>query len=420
MSTIQIIQALSLLILIAGSAFFSGSETALMSVNRIRVRNMMDNKIPGAALIHRLLSEPGRLLSTLLIGNNVVNIAGSSIATVLFISLLGPIYGPTYGVATATVVMTIFVLIFGEILPKTLAAHAPEEWARRIARPIKGLMSVLSPLVSLFTRMTNLVLKLSGNVHQRTSLVTEDEIRTVINLGQKEGVLEAEERNMLTSVLEFNDTLAREVMIPRVDVFALDAKLTIRQAAEIAIEQQYSRIPIYRDSIDHIIGIVHVKDILAKLLSEPELPIEQAMRPVILIPEAVGVGPLLERMQKQKVSAVIVLDEYGVTAGLITIEDIVEEIVGDIRDEYDDHEATFEPIDERVTLLDGSLAIGEVNEQLGTELPEDAADTVGGYVFFQLGKIPKVGDTIDFQGWELTVAQMEGRRVAKVKLGRKT
>lgn len=416
MTADQLLQITLLLVLLALSAFFSGAEAALMSLNRIRLKHLVDKKVPRADIIYDFLDNPGRLLSTLLIGNNVVNIVISSVATVLFISLLGP----GYGAPAAVAVVTVLVLIFGEVVPKTLASQKSEGWALRVARPISLLMTLLSPLTITLTWITNGIIRLAGASPGRSDQLTQEEIRTVIHMGQREGVLQLSERKMLTSVLEFNDTLVREIMIPRIDIFALAQDLTAEAAAQSAIGQHYSRIPIYAGSVDNIIGLIHVKDLLAALLDDPATRVSKIMRPLLFVPETRPIGLLLEQMQKQRVSVAIVLDEFGATSGMATIEDIVEEIVGEIEDEYDEGDLPMETLGESETLLDGSCSIYDVNEQLSLNLPEELAATVGGYIFYRLGQVPRVGDTVTHQNWTLVVEEMEGRRVARVRVRKKS
>ncbi len=411
----QLMQIPLLLVLLALSAFFSGAETALMSLNRIRLKHLVDSHVPRADIIYGFLDNPGRLLSTLLIGNNVVNIVFSSVATILFISLLGP----AYGAPVAVVVATALVLVFGEVTPKTLANQKSEAWALHVARPISLLMTILSPLIAVLTRITNGIASLVGVTPRRDNLVTQDEIRTVIHIGQREGVIELSERKMLTSVLEFNDTLVREIMIPRIDIFALPQDLTVEEAAQETIVQHYSRIPIYEKSVDNIIGLVHVKDLLAAMLDKPDTLVRDIMRSMLFVPESRQIGLLLEQMQKQRVSVAIVLDEFGSTSGMATIEDIVEEIVGEIEDEYDEGDLPMETLGESETLLDGGCSISDVNDQLSLNLPEEQSATVGGYIFSRLGHIPRVGDTVTYHNWAMVVEEMEGRRVARVRLCKK-
>jgi CBS domain containing-hemolysin-like protein len=409
---VPLLYILLLAFLILASALFSGTETAFMSLNRIRLRHMVDKKVPRANLVYRLIDDPGRLLSTLLIGNNIVNIATSSLATLVFISLLGP----AYGVPAAMGVVTVLVLIFGEIVPKTWASQAPERWSFKAARTVAALMAALAPILAIFTALTRFTSRLLGHSNKPGKLVTEEEIRTVINLGQSEGVIPAREKSMLTGILEFSDTKAREVMVPRIDMFALGHDIPVKKAAELAVGPLYSRIPVYRDTTDHVVGVVHVKDLLAEMLKDPETTLEKIMRPALLVPDSVTISRLLETMQKQRASLAVLLDEYGATGGIVTIEDIVEEIVGEIEDEYDDEdEKPMESLDDRITLLDGSIPVDQVNLQLGSHFPEDHAGTIGGLLFSHLGRIPRPRDSVEFQGWELTVEKMEGRRISRVR-----
>lgn len=411
-SLTELTQIASLAILVLLSGFFSGSETALFSMSKLRVRHLMDEDVPKADHVYRLISEPSRLLSTLLIGNNVINIVTSSLATVLAISL----FGARFGVPAAMVFTTLLVLLFGEIIPKTYARNFPEKWSFRVVGTIRFVMSALSPLITAFTSVTNLVLRLMGKSETRTSLVTEDELRTVINLGQKEGIIEAEERSMLSSVLEFTDTVVREIMVPRVDIYALEIETPLKQAAQAAIDGRHSRIPIYDKSIDHIVGIVHARDLLSGILTLPESDLAMLMHSVMFVPEALPVGRLLSMMQQKRVSMVIVLDEYGATSGIVTVEDIVEEIFGDIADEYDDAHMPIQRLDEEELLVDGSYLLDDLNEQLGVALPTELVDTIGGFVFLKLGDVPNVGDRVEYHGWEFVVEGVEGRRVSSVKV----
>jgi len=224
---------------------------------------------------------------------------------------------------------------------------------------------------------------------------------------------------MLTSVLEFNDTLVREIMIPRIDIFALPGDMAVEDAARVAVTRLYSRIPIFSGSVDNILGMIHVKDLLAALLDKPATRVDELMRPVLYVPETRLIGQLLEQMQKQRVSAAIVLDEFGSTSGIAAIEDIVEEIVGEIEDEYDEDDPVIETVDESETLLDGGCSVADVNEQLSLNLPEEQAATIGGFVFSKLGRIPRVSDTVSHQNWTLEVEEMEGRRVARIRVRKK-
>ncbi len=405
---------LLILALLFVSGFFSGAETALMSLSGVRVRNMVGKGVPKAELVQALQKDPGRLLATLLIGNNVVNIASSSLTTLLFVGLLGG----TYGAPVAVVVTTLLVLAVGEIIPKTWANAAPEKWALWAARPIRLCMTVFSPLAAAFAWLTRIALKAVGDGGKHSGLVTKDEIKTVISLGHTEGVLAPEERDMLASIFEFRDTLVREIMVPRVDMFALEQSLTAVEAAAAVVERRYSRVPVYAGSLDNIVGVIHTKDLLEKVLDDPGVPLKSIMRPVTFVPEGAAIAKLFQRMQGERVSLAVVLDEYGVTQGLVTIEDIVEEIVGEIIDEYDESHQAIQALDEEASLVEGSLAVEVVNRELGLSLPTNTADTVGGFVFCVLGRLPGVGDKIRHNGWELTVAEMERRRIKSVKLRR--
>lgn len=404
-----------ILALLFVSGFFSGAETSLMSLSSIKVRNMAAKGIPNAELVQALRKDPGKLLAVLLVGNNLVNIASSSLPTVFFIALLGSTYGPP----VAVVVTTVLVLTLGEIIPKTWANHKPEQWALAVAKPVRFFVTVLSPLTAAFTRLTGAALKAVGGTNQRTSTVTADEIKTVISIGHTEGALAPEERDMLASIFDFRETLVREIMVPRVDIFALEQSLSVERAAQAVVERRYSRVPVFEGDLDNVVGVVHAKDLLEKLLADPTLPLGSIARPVTFVPEGMEVARLFQRLREEQVSLAVVLDEFGATQGLVTIEDIVEEIVGEIVDEYDDSPRPITALGEEASLVDGRLAVDVVNRELGLNLPTDTADTIGGLVFFSLGRLPRIGDRIQYDGWELIVEEVDGRRIQTVKLRRR-
>ncbi|MGE5577541.1 MAG: hemolysin family protein [Syntrophothermus sp.] len=401
------------------SAFFSGSETALLSVNKLRLRHLAEDGHKGAQRVQSLINKPNRFLASVLVGNNIVNTGAAALATTMITKMVG---GGARAALLATAVVTVLLLVFGEITPKTFASQNSERVAFRVARPISVVMAILMPVVQLLTAITNLVIKLLGSrVEKQGPFVTQEEIRTLVSVGEEEGVLEEAEREMIDSIFEFGDTEASQVMVPRIDIDSIEANAPLTEALAIINEVGHSRIPVYEETIDNIIGILYAKDLL-KLVDCGELSDKTArniMRPAHYIPETKRVDDLLREMQRKKVHIAIVLDEYGGTAGLVTIEDILEEIVGDIRDEYDLEEPTIQILSDGAVLADARVGIDEINEVLETSLPEEEFETISGLIFNLFGRVPKKGETIEFEDLTITVADIVGRRITRVKLEKK-
>ncbi|HLS89279.1 MAG TPA: hemolysin family protein [Sphingobacteriaceae bacterium] len=395
------------------SAFFSGAETALMSLSKVRIRHLVDQKAPAAQTIANIVSQPDKLLSTLLIGNNLINIAASSVATALFIRWFG-----VNGVLIATGVMTVLVLIFGEITPKTLAAHRPEQVASRAAGPIAALMRVLSPFAAVFSFISSLILRLIGfKADEKEKLVTEEELRTFVDIGEEEGILDSEERAMIVGIFEFGDTEVGELMVPRADIVALPMAMTAGEAVQRLATCPFSRIPVYEKSVDHIAGIIHVKDLLQVIAEgKRDVTLGDIMRPTLFVPEGKKADELFADLRKAKSHMAIVLNEYGETEGLITMEDLIEEILGDISDEYDVVQPEYDIVDPQTAIVAGSASVSDINESLNLSLPDEEADTVAGIVFNRLGRLPKAGESVQVDGLTLEVAELMGRRISKVKI----
>ncbi len=408
-----IIQIVMLVILLIGSGFFSASETALMSLSRIRVRHMQEEGVKGAKLVGKLTEDSGKLLSSILVGNNVVNIAATSISTSLFISILG-----TQGVAVATALMTILVLIFGEITPKTIAANNSEKIAILVSKPIKVIILILTPVVWVFNIITNIIFKLFGiKSKSGQPYITEEELRTMVNVSQEEGVLEIEERQIINNVFQFGDMQAKEAMVQRLDMVCIDADDGYKEIISLFKEEQFSRMPVYEESADDIIGIVNIKDII--FLEEDEIAnfdIRNYVREAFFTYEFKKITELLEEMKKDKSQMAIVVDEYGGTAGLITIEDLVEEIVGEIEDEYDEDESDIEVIKEDEYIIDGSKKISEVNELIGTNLESEEFDSIGGFIIGHLKRLPEEHEVIEVDGVKLCIESLDKNRIKKIRV----
>lgn len=409
----MIAELLALIALLFLSAFFSGSEIALFSSNKIRIRKLMEEGNKSAEVVNWLLEHPNRLLATILVGNNIVNISATVLATSLAINLFG-----STGLGIATGAMTFLILVFGEITPKGFAAKNAERIALIVARPMYLLVNLLFPLVRFLTMLTNFMIKAIGGEPKEVSpFITEEEIKMLVEMGEEEGVIEREEKEMINSVFEFGDKNAREVMIPRISMDAIDVNSTLEEALKAALKTRHSRLPVYEGSMDNIVGMLHSKDLLHYIRERRyEGTVREILRPVHYVPENKRLDDLLKEFQKTKTHMAIVVDEYGGTAGLVTLEDILEEIVGEILDEYDAVETNIQVLDERTALVEAKTSVGEVNEALSINLPEDEFDTLGGLVFNRFGKVPAPGDKVEIDGITLLVEKMRGRQIAKVKV----
>lgn len=416
MTSSQFMQLAILIVLLGGAAFFSASETAIFSANKVRVRHMAEEGHPKAILTRRLLEHPSRLISTILIGSTLVNIGATALATSLAIDLFG-----VSGAGIATGVMTVLVLIFGEITPKSLAARRAESYALKFSKVINFLALVMTPVIRILNAVTNGLIRLFGGAPADNPMVTEEEIRMLVNVGEEEGLLDPDEREMIDSIFEFDDTLVREIMVPRIDMVAVSAVEPLGQVINIIVDIGHSRIPVYDQTIDNIIGVIYAKDLLKPFMASPGFipSIKELMRSAYYVPESKKVRDLFEEMRKEKIHMAIVLDEYGGTAGLITIEDLIEEIVGDIQDEYDKEEQHVEVLSDGSFLVDARTSIYEVNELLDLDLPDDEFDTISGLVFDNLGRLPVQGQELDIGILHIIVEKVVGRRVAKLRLKKK-
>jgi putative hemolysin len=404
--------------LIGASAFFSGSESALISLSRLHARAMLERGVKGADAIARLLEDRNRLLTSILIGNTIVLLAADSLATLLFIRA-----GVQNAAIWSTATMAVLLLLFGEIMPKTVAVANNERWAARLAPLLERIAWLMTPVVWAFLGATSAIVRVFGiNATQRGPFVTEDDIRNIVDVGAEQKVLEEEEREMIHSVIEFGDTIAREVMTPRPDMVSLDVSASARRALDLVIAEGYSKIPVYEETIDNIVGVVHDRELLIALAngSLAAQPLRSLMRPVTLVPESKRVSELLREMQRDKFSMAVVVDEYGGTAGIVTMEDLLEEIVGEIRDEHDEGEE--EPIrflSETEAVVDAGTNIDDVNESLGIRLPSEEFDTIGGLTVGLFGRLPHEGEEIDAgDGVRLRIDRTRGRRILAVRVRR--
>ena len=416
-----------LAISLAGVAFFSSSEAAILSVSRIRVRNLAEKGDRRAVALQTLKERHDSLLGTILLLENFLIIIASSIWTVMATAWLeARNMASTAGLLGASLVMTFLIVAFGEIGPKTFGATQSERYSMAVALPMKGIVWIAAPLVRMFTLLTNYLvlltsraLRISGIPH--SPFVTDDEIKMLVDVGQEEGTIEAGEHEMIHGVLDLGDTTVREIMVPRIDMASLPADATIDDVVKMAIGSGHSRIPVYRGTSDNIVGILYVKDLLT-LITKPEHPKHlptSYVRPATYIPESKRIDDLLTEMRRMKIHMAVVMDEYGGTAGLVTIEDILEEIVGEIQDEYDvEEDLPVQHQPDGSLVVDGRLSIDEVNELLDVELPTEEFDTIGGFVVGQLGRAPAPGEEVRYDGLRLVAEEVEARRLVRVHIFR--
>ena len=412
-STANILQIGLLVVLLLGSGFFSASETSLMSLSKIRIRYMEDEGVKGAKLVGSLIEKSSDLLSSILVGNNIVNIAATSVSTSLFINIFGD-----GGVAIATAVMTVLVLVFGEITPKTIAANSPEKVAVVVSKPISIIMKITKPIVWVFNLLTGIIFKIMGIDNDGVKpFITEEELKAMVNVSHEEGVLEMEEREIINNVFQFGDMQAKEAMIQRLDMVAIDIEDSYDEIIELFKSEKLSRLPVYQESIDDIVGILNIKDII--FLSDKEIEnfdIKDYVREAFFTYEFKKITQLLEEMKKEKTQMAIVVDEYGGTAGLLTIEDLVEVIVGDIDDEYDEEEEEIVKINDNEYLVEGSTKISDVNEQLGINLESEEFDSIGGFIIGYLKRIPEENEIIEVEDVKFKVESIDKNRINKIRI----
>jgi putative hemolysin len=408
-----------LVVCVFAAALASGTETALTSVNRLRVRHLAEDGSPRAAILQRLQGDPQRFLGTVLIVNTFALIVASAAATLLGLTLLDPHLPEglgTIGDFLVSFVLSLFLLIFAEITPKTLAVRHADRVALQVAPVVDRLATFLSPLLWFVTLVARAVVPGRGHVR---AFVTEAELMTLLSVSEEQGIIEEEERDMIQGIVEIGDKLVREVMVPRTDMVAVPKDASLEQIADLMEKQGHTRLPVYDADYDHIIGLIHAKDLLKHFAKgTSDFRLERILRPINSTPEQKKVDELLHDMRQKKAHMMVVIDEYGGTAGIVTLEDVLEEIVGEIRDEYDVAEKEpFEILSLNEALVDGGFSMDELNDKLDLGLTEsDEYDSVGGYLNSVLGAIPKAGATFDQPPIHWVVESMNGNRVVQVRI----
>ena len=398
----------------AASGFFSGSETALIGISRERV-HILAEESDGGKKLERLIAEPERMLSTLLVANNAVNVLSASVATILFISLAGEAWGPWI----ATVVMTSVLLVFGEITPKTIAARHPEKFSLRVAPLIWSLSKVLAPIASFFSAITRVLLRLlriSGE--GEGDPVTDDDIRALARLGERGGHIEEAEREIIDALFHLDDRSVREVMTPRLDIVTLMVPLTSDAVRQAVSDTGHSRFPVTDGDLDDLIGIIHVKDLLQNPDSEVSEDLDALIRPPNYIPETMSILDTLGEMRGQRYGMGVVVDEHGGVEGIVTIKDLVSELVGELQDEHDPGVPTLKKVGSGAWIADGKLDITDLDEVLHIEVSDGPYSTVGGYIMAKFGRIPIEGDTLTDEGVTYTVLSMDRQRVDRIRVER--
>lgn len=403
------IQLISLLILVILSGFFSSAETAFSTVNRVRMRTLEEEGSKRAAKVNKILESYSKMLSTVLIGNNIVNLSTSALTTTIALRFGIP-------VAVATGVLTLVILLCGEIVPKTWAMLSSEKIALAYCGIIYGLMQVMTPVIFVVDKMSNGILRLLHiDPSKKITTMTEAELRTYVDVSHESGVIESEEKEMIYNVFDFSDALAKDIMVPRINMVTVDVEATFEEVLSIFRESMYTRFPVYQDDKDNIIGLINIKDFI---LTEDEehFQVRSILRDAHYTYEYKKVADLLYELREKTTSVTFVLNEYGATVGMITLEDLLEEIVGEIRDEYDeDEEEYIQKVDERVYLVEGSMKLDDINDELDTELDSEDYDSIGGIIIESLDRLPEDGEEVTLEnGIHLKVQGIEQNRIVKV------
>lgn len=401
---------LILFMLICLSAFFSASETSFSTVNKMRLRNYAENGNKKAQTALEISEKFDQVLSTILVGNNLVNIASSSIATVIAVELF-----QSSGALISTILMTIVVLIFGEVIPKGIASENSEKFTLFIAKPMKVLMIVSYPIVFMLIKLKNIILKIFGS-KTHSPYVTEQELKYIVKHIEKEGVLEEDESTLVRSALEFDDKTAEEILTPRVDMAAINISDPIDKIKKVVLDERYSRMPVYKDSIDNIIGILHTRDFIEAIALNKNLNIFEMISPAYYIYKTKSLSSLLSEFKHKKLHIAIVSDDYGGTLGMVTMEDLLEQIVGDIWDEDEEIEHKFTKISDSIYEVSGDANIHEVFDLIGfyDKNFETESNSFGGWVFEYFGRLPNEGEEFEYKGLKIKVKEVSDQRITKL------
>lgn len=388
------------------------SETALMALSKIRIRHMVEEGVKGAKLVERLAEDPSRLLGAILIGNNVVNIGASALATSVAVKAFGE-----GSVGVVTIVMTILVLIFGEITPKSIAKQNSESVALKVSKPINVIVKLFRPFVVVFSAISGLFIKiLGGDPKANEPFITEEELKTMVGVSEEEGVLEDVEKEMIFNVFEFADSQVKDVMVQRVDVVAVDINSTYDEVINVIKTEQFSRIPVYNQNIDDVIGVLNVKDLIIAAQSKENFKVSDYMREPYYTFEFKKITELFNEMKKNRNHMAVVLDEYGGNVGIVTIEDLIEEVVGEIEDEYDDENSDIVVVKEDEYIVDGSARLDHIGDLIGVAMESEEFDSVGGLVIGELGRFPEQLEEVKLNNIRFVVEEVDKNRIKKVRI----
>jgi putative hemolysin len=427
-----VLELLVIVVLVLLNGVFVAAEIALISIRHSRVEQMVDDDVPGARRVRRVIDDPGRFLAVVQLAITFIGFLASAFAAVSLVAALstfmlglnvGDAYATPIALVVVTILLSLFTIVFGELVPKSLALAHTERFALTLSGPVELLGRLLGPLVTGLASLTDRIARWLGADVSREAQITAEELKLIVERGGEQGVLEAEEEQMINAVIELGERRVHEVMVPRVSIVGIRVNATFEEAIDVVIEEGHSRIPAYEESIDEVVGILYAKDLLPYLKSDaaPRPGLRALLRPPVLVPESMTIDDLLHELQRRKVHIAIVLDEYGGTAGIVTIEDLLEEIVGEIQDEYDVEEPMVVRLSEHEARIDGRADVDELRELFDIELDledEEEYDTVGGLMYHRIGGVPTPGNTVEVSGLTLTVETTDGRRVGKVLVTR--
>jgi len=408
---------LAFIVCLVFSAFFSSAESAFLALPKLRIRYLVENGRRGAEWLAKMAESPEKVLATVLLGNNLVNVAAATLGTIMAVATFGLVRGPII----ATVGVTALILIFGEVIPKTLAVHNAERLSLFYVKPLRVMQWCLYPFVLALSRIGLGVTRVIARPDEGKTLVSEGEIRSAINVGQVEGVVEQDEARMLHKVFEFTDRPVGKVMVPRTEIAWVEQGTKIGEFLDIYAQTPYSRFPVYKDNTDNVVGILFVKDILVKLnggIIDKEAVIDDLIRPAHFVPESKHLGELLTEMRNGGYHIVMVVDEYGGVAGMVTLGELTEEIIGDIGDELIEEKKEFVVTGDNTFQLDGGFRIEEANQELGLDLPEGEYETVAGFIQSHLGRIPKQGEQLKYRHLKFVIIEMQGVKIERIVVTR--
>jgi putative hemolysin len=422
------VELLVIVLLVLLNGVFVAAEIALVTVRRSRLDQLEDEGNRGAERVRRLIEDPGRFLAVIQLGITFIGFLASAFAAVSLVTTLtdaltgigvAEAYAAPISLVLVTILLSLFTIVFGELVPKSLALAHPDRFALALARPVDILGRLLGPVVAVLTSVTNAIAHALGAEVTREARISAEELKLIVERGGQQGILEAEEEQMIHAVIELGDRRLHEVLVPRTDMIALPVDATYEQAIDTIVGEGHSRIPVYEGTVDEIVGLLYAKDLLPILKAgvDERPALRSLLRPPVFVPESMTIDDLLHEFQRRKVHIAIVLDEYGGTAGMVTIEDLLEEIVGEIQDEYDTEEPMVVRLSDDEARIDGRASIDDLGETFDVELEledEDEYDTVGGLIFHRLGDVPEPGDVVRIDDLVLTVESTDGRRVGKV------